>query len=208
MEIETVGNVHARGQKGRVRIGYARVSKREGNLALQVKALKAAGCERIFTEKIRATADSRPVLDAVIKSTRMGDQLVVWKLDRFARDLLDQLLKLGELQRRGASLVTLTESVDTSDWMGRIMSRQLGLYSEAELYRITERTRAGVAAALERGVKFGRRPKMTCAQVKEAKLLIRKGIKAAAVAAHFNVGRSTLFRYLQPSSDSRVAIKK
>ena len=87
---------------------------------MQIDALRVAGCERIFEEKLSATAAARPGLAAAIKAASVGDQLVVWKLDRFARDLLDQLLLLRDLQRRGASLISLTESLDTSDWMGDV----------------------------------------------------------------------------------------
>lgn len=183
-------------EKGFVRIGYARVSTREQNLEMQLKALREAGCTRIYQDKLSALAKSRPARARAVASLRDGDQLVVWKLDRFARDLLDQLLTLRDLQTRGASLISLTEGVSTVDWMGSIMSRQFGLYAEAELLRITERTRAGVAAAIERGVKFGRKPKLTPAQVNEARELMQ-AMKAEAVAARLGIGRSTLFRYLK-----------
>ena len=186
-----------RAGKGFVRIGYARVSKREQNLAMQVTALRKAGCSRVYTDKLSGLTRSRPARDRAIKTLRAGDQLVVWKLDRFSRDLLDQLLTLRDLQTRGASLISLTEGISTVDWMGSIMSRQYGLYAEAELLRITERTRAGVAAALERGVKFGRRPKLSESQTSDARRLMDGGMKAEAVAARYGVGRATLFRHLR-----------
>jgi len=190
-----------------MRIGYARVSKREQNLAMQLKALRQAGCVKIYTDEISGLAKSRPARSKAVAALRDGDQLVVWKLDRFSRDLLDQLLTLHDLQMRGASLISLTEGVTTGDWMGSIMSRQYGLYAEAELLRITERTRAGVAAALERGVKFGRRPKLSESQTREARRLMDGGMKAAAVAERYGVGRATLFRHLRRTGKSTEVMR-
>ena len=130
-----------------MRIGYARVSKREQNLAIQLHELRKAGCCPIFTDKMSALDAARPGLLAAIAAIKPGDQLVIWKLDRFARDLLDQLLLLRDLQLRGGSLVTLTEVIDTSDWMGDVLSRQLAIYAEVELRRIRERTRAASSQA-------------------------------------------------------------
>jgi DNA invertase Pin-like site-specific DNA recombinase len=188
-----------------MRIGYARVSKREQNLAMQLKALRAAGCTRIYTDKESGLARSRPARAKAVAALRDGDQLIVWKLDRFSRDLLDQLLTLRDLQMRGASLVSLTEGVTTTGWRGSIRSRQYALYAEAELLRITERTRAGVAAALERGVKFGRRPKMSESQTRNARRLMDRGMKAEAVAVRYGVGRATLFRHLRRKTPATLS---
>jgi DNA invertase Pin-like site-specific DNA recombinase len=180
-----------------VRIGYARVSRREQNLDLQIRALKAAGCTRIFTDKISALADALPKREAAIKAINSGDQLVVWKLDRFSRDLLDQLLALRDLNLRGGSLLTLTEAIDTADWMSSIMSRQYAIYAEVELCRIRERTRAGLAAARARGVRLGKQRKITDAQIAEAKRQLDGGMKAEAVAAHHGISRATLYRHMR-----------
>lgn len=180
-----------------MKIGYARVSTREQNLNLQLDALRATGCSRIFQDKLSATVTERPGLAGAFKAIRAGDQLVVWKLDRFARDLLEQMLMLRDLQRKGASLVSLTEAIDTSDWMSDIMSRQFGIYAEMEVRRIRERTRAGLAAARARGVVLGAKPKLNRAQVDEAREMIEDGGKAKVIAAKFGVGRSTLYRYLR-----------
>jgi DNA invertase Pin-like site-specific DNA recombinase len=206
MEFETSGDADpAPAGKGRMRIGYARVSKREQNLGLQRHALKSAGCHRIFVDKVSALDTTRPGLMSAIAAISPGDQLVIWKLDRFARDLLDQLLLLRELQLRGGSLVTLTEVIDTGDWMGDVMSRQLALYAEVELKRIRERTRAGVKFALANGVRFGRRPKLTPAQVRRARRLVKGGKKVETVAEDFGVGRSTMFRYLAQADSGAIS---
>lgn len=180
-----------------MKYGYIRVSRREQNWNLQIDALRKAGVTRIFRDKISATAADRPGLAAALKIVRPGDQIVVWKLDRFARDLLDQMLMLRNLQRKGASLVSLTEGIDTGDWMSDIMSRQLGIYSEMELHRIRERTRAGLAAARARGQVLGAKRKLTPSQIDEARQKMKSGAKAQAVAAFYGVGRSTLFRNLR-----------
>ena len=183
-----------------MRIGYARVSKREQNLAIQVEALRRAGCTRIFTDKVSALVKDRPGLLDAIEAIHPGDQLVIWKLDRFARDLLDQLLLLRDLQLRGGSLVTLTEVIDTSEWMGDVMSRQLAIYAEVELRRIRERTRAGVKSAMARGVRFGRKPRLSAAQIAEAREATAKGASIAVLAEKYGVGRSTMYRHLRANA--------
>lgn len=198
MVFETACGADSGVRKGSMRIGYARVSKREQNLDLQLSMLRAAGCERIFFEKIGATAKHRPELEKALAALRSGDQLVVYKLDRFARDLLAQLLMLRDLQMRGASLVTLTECVDTSDWMGGIMTRQYALYAEVELNRIRERTRDGLRVAREKGVALGRKRKLSERQASAARRMMKDGDMTAAMIAHrFGVARATLFRHLR-----------
>lgn len=136
--------------------GYARVSTDDQNLDMQMRALKAAGCDHIFSEKVSAASVSRTQFKQMMGCLRRGDTLVVWKLDRLGRDLM-QVIKLGQkLEADGIELRSLTESIDTTTAMGKFFFQMLGVFAELERNITIERTRAGLAAAKERGMKLGR----------------------------------------------------
>ncbi|MFN3888147.1 MAG: recombinase family protein [Aquabacterium sp.] len=136
-------------------IGYARVSTDEQETSLQLDAMKAAGVQQVFEEK-RSSAMRRPILAACIDSTRNGDTLVVYKVDRLARSLRELLTLLDRLEVRGVYFRSLTEPIDTSTPSGRMMMHIIGAFAEFERGIIRERTAAGLAAARARGVKLGR----------------------------------------------------
>ncbi|MBO9712689.1 recombinase family protein [Sphingomonas sp.] len=199
MVFETAGAPPRTG-KGSVKIGYIRVSKETQNPDMQARAMRKAGCHRVFREKISATAVHRPQLARALECLNKGDQLVVWKLDRFGRDLLEYLLLQRELGEIGASLISLTENLRTADIMDSLMGQQRMLWNEVELHNIRLRTRAGLAAAKERGVKLGRKRKLSERQASAARRLMDSGMKAEAVAQKYGVGRATLFRYMRSVS--------
>jgi len=182
-----------------MKYGYARVSTDDQNLALQLAALKKAGCsrEKIFRDagKSGATTD-RPALRKCLKELDPGDTLIVWKLDRLGRSLRDLITMLDDFKKRGVKFRSLTEAIDTETPTGRAMWQMIGVLAELERSLISERTRAGVKDAQRRGVKFGRKKKMTPQQIEHARKLIEKGEDKNAVAASFNVNRSTLYRAL------------
>ncbi len=141
-------------------IGYARVSTEEQETALQLDALKRAGAERVFEEK-RSSSMTRPMLAACIDTTRPGDTLTVYKVDRLARSLRELLALLDRLEVRGVYFRSCTEPIDTSTPAGRMMMHIIGAFAEFERGIIRERTAAGLAAARSRGVKLGRARAMT-----------------------------------------------
>ena len=184
-----------------MRYGYARVSTDDQNSALQLAALKKAGCKTIFKDEgISGATTKRPSLLRCLKTLQEGDTLIVWKLDRLGRSLRDLIAMLDELRSRGVKFHSLTEHIDTETPTGRAMWQMIGVLAELERSMITERTRAGVKAAQRRGVKFGRKPKMTPQQVAHARKLIDAGDDRSKVAALFKVGRKTLYRALHPAS--------
>src|SRR4029453_14172599 len=132
-------------------IGYARVSTQEQDLALQLDALRAAGCERIYTEKASGAQRDRPQLQAALDYMRADDTLVVWKLDRLARALRQLLDTVETLHARQMGLRSLTEAIDTSTPGGTLVFHLFGALAEFERSLIRERTRAGLAAARARG---------------------------------------------------------
>jgi DNA invertase Pin-like site-specific DNA recombinase len=183
-----------------MKYGYARVSTDDQNSALQLAALKKAGCKTIFKDEgISGATTKRPSLLRCLKTLQEGDTLIVWKLDRLGRSLRDLIAMLDELRSRGVKFHSLTEHIDTDTPTGRAMWQMIGVLAELERGMIAERTRAGVKAAQSRGVKFGRKPKMTPQQIAHARKLIEDGEDRAKVAALFKVGRKTLYRALNPA---------
>lgn len=138
-------------------IGYARVSTQQQETALQRAAFKRAGVRRVVEEK-RSGASSRPALDALLARLSPGDVLVVYKLDRLARSLVDLLRILERVTAAGASFRSLTEPFETETSYGRFMVQVLGSVAELERAMISERCEAGRRAARDRGVEFGRPP--------------------------------------------------
>lgn len=136
-------------------IGYARVSTNDQHTALQLEALRRAGCERVYEERASGAKFDRPVLWECIESLRPGDQLTFYKLDRVARSLSDLLRILERVEKTGASIRSLTEPIDTGSPAGRLMLQILGAMAEFERSLIRERVSAGIAEAMARGVRFG-----------------------------------------------------
>src|SRR6266700_2886859 len=139
-------------------IGYARVSKNEQNLDLQLDALKAAGCEKIFHDKITSLKEERKGLDEALAFLRPGDALVVWKLDRLGRTLRHLIDLIATFNQKGIGFKSLKETIDTTTSTGKLVFHIFGALAEFERDIIHERTNAGLEAARARG-RNGGRPK-------------------------------------------------
>ena len=175
-------------------VGYARVSTDEQTTRLQLDALKAAGCERIFQDKLGGALRSRPQMDRALAGLRAGDTLVVWKLDRLGRSLRN-LLEIAEtLHERDVALRSLTEHIDTATAAGKMLYSVLGAVAQFERDVLRERTVAGIRAAQARGEHVGRPPALTTSQIREARKMLDRGENASHVARIMRVGRSTLYR--------------
>lgn len=180
-----------------MKYGYARVSTDDQKADMQHTALKKAGCTKLFTDDgISGATTNRPALRRCLKVLKHGDTLTVWKLDRLGRSLRDLITMLDDLKARGVKFRSLTEAIDTETPTGRAMWQMIGVLAELERSLISERTRAGAADAKRRGVKFGRKAKLTRQQIEQARKLIASGDRPEDVAASFHVGRSTLYRAL------------
>ena len=141
-------------------IGYARVSTAEQNLAYQVTALKAAGCDLIFKDEgVSGAVASRPALDQVLAELGDGDTLIVWRLDRLGRSLKHLIELNDDLTLRGVFFESLNEKIDTATAMGRFVFHILGAVAELERSIIRERTLAGMAEAAKEG-RFPGRPRL------------------------------------------------
>jgi DNA invertase Pin-like site-specific DNA recombinase len=187
-------------------IGYARVSTQEQNLELQINALQAAGCKKIFTEKASGAQRDRPELKAALEYMRANedDTLVVWKLDRLARSLRQLIDTIEELEKKGIGFKSLTENIDTTTSGGRLVFHIFGALAEFERILIKERTMAGLKAAKAMGKKGGRPQALEAEDLRDAKALLRnKKITVKEVAKRLKVDPSTLYRYL-PGGRSSV----
>ncbi|MDR5655095.1 recombinase family protein [Ruixingdingia sedimenti] len=178
-------------------VGYARVSTQDQKPALQLDALKVAGCEKVFTEKASGAQRDRPELTAALSYMRPGDSLVVWKLDRLARSLPQLIETVAQLEAKGIGLRSLTEAIDTTTAGGKLIFHIFGALAEFERSAIRERTRAGLKAARDRGRKGGRPPALSAADLAAAKALLRDpAITVEEVATRLKVSPATLYRHL------------
>lgn len=181
-------------------IGYARVSTDGQTLEGQVTALKAAGCEKVFKEKVSGVRADRSQLKRFISSLGDGDMAVVTRLDRLARSTRDLLNILAAIADRGAGFRSLNDSwADTSTSHGRLMLTVLGGLAEFERDLIRARTGEGRARAVASGVRLGRKPKLTRHQQKEALSRREAGESLTVIARSYNVSHSTISR-LHPRS--------
>lgn len=185
-------------------VGYARVSTTDQDLSLQLDALRAAGCARVFTDTASGAKAERPGLSEAVGFVRDGDVLVVWRFDRLGRSLKDLIARVEELRDIGVGFRSLTESVDTTTPAGQFFLHVFGALAEFERELIRERTMAGLAAARARGRKGGRPPALSKRQVEQAaRLMSDPSAVAAEVARTFGVSTSSLYRYVGPDGTIR-----
>ena len=178
-------------------VGYARVSSTGQNLQSQIELLKAAGCEKIFEEKKSAKqVANREVLQTALEFIREGDIFVVTRLDRCSRSVADLYQILQLLEKKNVDFRVTEQAIDTSTSMGRLMMGLLSIISEFETDLRAERQADGIASAMKRGVKFGRKAKFDNEKVQEALQMQSEGLTNQMIAEHFGIGRSTLLRWI------------
>jgi len=186
-----------------MRIGYARVSTREQNPEAQEDALKAAGCEKVFVDRITGKLAKRPGLDQALMVVREGDQFVITKLDRLGRSLEDLLALSRRLDEGGVGLTVLDQGIDTSTPVGRMFFQILGAVAEFEHSLMSQRTMDGLAAARARGRTGGQKPKLRPRQIKLAQEMYdelgsdgKRKYTVQQIADEFSVSRPTIYRHL------------
>ncbi|MBV6851796.1 recombinase family protein [Xanthomonas euvesicatoria] len=194
---------------GRPLIGYARVSTDAQDLTNQRAELHAAGCTRIFAEKITGAHAQRPELARMLDHLRRGDVVTVTRLDRLARSTRDLLDIAESIQAAGAGLRSLAEPwADTTTPAGRMVLTVFAGIAEFERSLINDRTRNGREAAKRRGVQFGRRPTLTAGQVEHARELLAEGRTATETAGLLGVHRATLYRALRGQETSQTEARR
>lgn len=186
-------------------IGYARVLTQDQNPQLQLDALTAAGCERIFEEKASGAQRDRPELALALSHAREGDTLVVWKLDRLARSLRQLIETIDGLSERNVGFRSLTESLDANTAGGRLFFQIFGALAEFERAVIHERVRAGIKAGRENGRPHGRPRALNDEDIAIAQVMLRNQSNTMAdVAKKLKVSVPTLYRHL-PGGRASVA---
>ena len=187
-----------------MRVGYIRTSKKDQNPELQRRELEEFGCEKIFEEQISSRKADRPQLRAALEYCREGDELVVWKLDRFGRSLKELIELVNGLSARGVEFVSLRESLDTTTPGGKLVFHVFGAVAELERDIIRERTMAGLEAARARGRKGGRKRVMDEKKLALASAMLKnREIPVREVCEAVGVSRSTLYRHLKPDGSRR-----
>jgi DNA invertase Pin-like site-specific DNA recombinase len=188
--------------------GYARVSTDGQSLASQDAQLHAAGCAKVYSEKVSGAKTDRAALAKVLKRLEPGDVLMVTRLDRLARSTRDLLNILDTIARADAGFQSLGDAwADTTTAHGRLMLTVLGGLAEFERELILARTGEGRTRAKARGVRFGRPPVLTSHQRHEAIQRLAEGATQADLARIYGVSQATISR-LQPSpfGDASVAV--
>ena len=182
-----------------MRYGYARVSTAKQDYDLQVEALKAAGCERIFSEKASGkSTDGRREFNRLMKALNPGDVVVVTKLDRLARSSRDLLNILHDLKEGSCGFVSLGEAwCDTTSDIGQLVVTIMSGIAEFERKLILSRTESGIAKARANGKKFGRPSALDVTQKRKIAERYAAGETMARLAADYEVGEATIFRALQ-----------
>ena len=175
-------------------IGYARVSTKEQDCALQLDALKAAGCEKVFEETASGAKRDREQLAAALEFMREGDTLIVWKLDRLARSMRQLIETIEDLRVRKIGFRSITENMDTTTAAGELMFHIFGALAQFERTLIKERVSAGLVAARSRG-RIGGRPPVDSAALTHAKTLIAGGMIPSQACKTAGISRSTLYKH-------------
>jgi DNA invertase Pin-like site-specific DNA recombinase len=184
--------------EGWMLVGYARISTAEQNLDSQIDTLRAAGCDRIFTEVASGTRTDRPILADALDFLRndADDVLVCSRLDRVARSLPHLLQLMEMLGSRGIGFRSLTEAIDTTTPGGRLVFHVFGAIANFEVDLIRSRTKIGLEAARKRGRVGGRPLAMTKSKKESAQKLLASGIPAKDVANSLGVSLATLYRHV------------
>ena len=181
--------------------GYARVSTKDQNLDSQVDALKEAGAEIIYTEKMTGTVKDRPEFNKMIQQLRKGDKVIIYDLSRMGRNLKNLLEIAEEFKKIGADLKILKfmgdESVDTSTAQGSLVFSLFGAISQYQRDQIAEKTRAGLESARARGRKGGRKRKDPRLVEKALKLYDSKEYSITEIEEMTGITRPTLYRYIK-----------
>lgn len=179
-------------------IGYARVSTLDQNLDRQIDQLQAAGCERIYQEKITGTRRERPELDRMIEALREGDTIVVCELTRLSRSVKDLFSLVDQFQQIGANIKSLKEPwLDTTTAQGKLMFTIFSGISQFERDLIQMRTKEGLEAARARGRKGGR-PKVDAKSIELAlKLYDSRSCSIADILKTTGISKATLYSYIK-----------
>jgi DNA invertase Pin-like site-specific DNA recombinase len=177
-------------------VGYARVSSVGQSLEVQQEKLVSYGVDKLFVEKLSGTTAARPELKSCLEYFREGDVLVITKLDRLARSTLHLHKIVNDLNDRGVGFKVLDQSIDTTTKEGRLLFSILASLAEFETELRAERTNEGRIAAMERGVKFGAKPKLTQNQISEMKEKRTQGVLIKDLMTEYKLSKASVYRLM------------
>lgn len=181
-------------------LGYARVSTNQQDLTIQIDALIGVGVrdhpDYLFTDKASGKTADRPGLQLMLTKAREGDHIIVKKLDRLGRNTADMISIIHDLHSRGITIQFIDDGINTEGTMGKMVVTILAAVAEAERERILERTNEGRRAAVERGVKMGRKPKLPDTAIENIRVDILAGLSKSSVARKYGISRQTLYNVL------------
>ncbi|HGY5557192.1 MAG TPA: recombinase family protein [Prochlorococcus sp.] len=181
-----------------MKVSYSRVSSSGQSLEIQLDALKKFGCEKHFQEKVSGTStQGRSQLKECLDFVREGDELVITRIDRLARSVLDLQLIVKELTDKGVNLTATEQPISTKDATSKCFLDMLGVFAELETNLRKERQIEGIARAKEKGVYKGRRSKIDVDQIKALK---SEGLGATAIAKQLNIHRDSVYRLLKEAA--------
>ena len=178
-----------------MKVGYARVSSVDQNLDVQLETLKSFGCEKIYKEKVSGTStQGRDELKECLDFVRDGDELVITRIDRLARSVLDLQLIVKELSDKGVNLSATEQPISTKDATSKCFLDMLGVFAELETNLRKERQNEGILRAKQKGVYKGRKSSIDADKIKELK---ESGLGASAIAKEMNIHRDSVYRVLK-----------
>lgn len=190
-----------------MKIGYARISTKDQNLALQYDALCQEGCEQIFQEKTSGSKKERPELTRLLALIHSNDIVIIWKLDRLGRSLTDLIDLVNTIHAKGAGLKSLNDPIDTTTAHGRLIFNLFASLAEFEREIIRERTMAGLKAAKARGRRGGRQKGFSKDSISKAiiaKSLYEKGaLPVGDIIRQLKISKSSFYRYIK-CSDAEI----
>jgi len=178
-----------------MKVGYARVSSVDQNLDVQLETLKSFGCEKIYQEKVSGTStQGRDELKECIEFVREGDELVITRIDRLARSVLDLQLIVKELSDKRVNLSATEQPISTKDATSKCFLDMLGVFAELETNLRKERQNEGILRAKQKGVYKGRKSSIDADKIKELK---ESGLGATAIAKQLGIHRDSVYRVLK-----------
>ena len=178
-----------------MKFGYARVSRNDQSLNIQIQKLEEAGCAEIFQEKISGAKDNRSQLNNLLSKLRKGDTICVVRLDRLGRRMTSLVSLIEEFKRRGIEFIALENNIDTTTSMGMLLFTMCAAFAEMERTLISERVRAGLEAAHKKGRKGGRPKALTAEKLKTLRPLVQSGeFSVSKICNLVNISRSVYYR--------------
>lgn len=188
-----------------MKVGYARVSSFDQNLDVQINTLREYGCEKIFQEKVSAISTSgRDGLKECLNFVRADDELVITRIDRLARSILDLQLIIKDLSEKKVTLSATEQPISTKDATSKCFLDMLGVFAELETNLRKERQKEGIERAKARGVYQGRKGRQSRIDVEQIKTLKQSGLGATAIAKKMGIKRDNVYRLLRSDAVKRM----